>query len=256
MNFDLQLARYLADRAANAYHTTSADQTIIAGTGALAEISFYGDCTVLAFKGTSTIRDWLVDLDVLKEPLANGVRIHAGFMRDADCILPLIISKLLPAGADKSKLKPIILTGHSLGGALATLVAFFLQREGFNIQAVYTFGSPRVGNGGFRDAYTIPLGAKTFRVVCAGDLVPLVPGLFTTPMDGYRHVGTEVYLNGMIYIAPSRLIEIALDAWRVFWAIRRADYDFVVQFHSITSNYLQQLSASNLVSGLPHFPDL
>jgi predicted lipase len=248
MTFDLQLARQLAFESAKAYGCTPPDpQCIKAETGALAVISDLGDCTVIAFKGTSTIRDWLTDLDVAKKAVSNGVRVHSGFLSDADSILPKIIAALLPPGADKSKLKPLLITGHSLGGALATLVAFDLQQACLPVQAVYTFASPRVGNAGFRAAYNGLLGNKTFRVACAGDLVPLIPGIFTSFRDGYRHVGVEVFLNGIVHVAPAHYLELALDGWRAYRAIKAGNIDFILEFHSITGDYIAQLNATDLV---------
>jgi triacylglycerol lipase len=73
------------------------------------------------------------------------------------------------------------LTGHSLGGALAMLAANELfsraERGAAPIAGVYTFGQPRVGNAGFRDAYDTLLKGRTFRIVHGDDVVPRIPCL-------------------------------------------------------------------------------
>ena len=74
---------------------------------------------------------------------------------------------------------PIFITGHSLGGALATLGAAYLS--GWGPAACYTFGAPRGGNKGFSSSLQTPV----YRVVNPGDPVPHVP----TPLRGYRHAG-------------------------------------------------------------------
>jgi hypothetical protein len=63
--------------------------------------------------------------------------------------------------------RPLFYTGHSLGAALATLAA-----GRFPPRALYTFGSPRVGDGEF--ATTLE-GVPTFRLVNNRDLVTGVP---------------------------------------------------------------------------------
>jgi hypothetical protein len=72
--------------------------------------------------------------------------------------------------------------------------------------------------------------------------VPLIPGIFTPLRDGFRHVGTEVLVAGhRLMISPCHYLELILDAWRAYRAIKRFDYDFVLQFHSITEDYIASL---------------
>src|SRR6185369_11657761 len=67
--------------------------------------------------------------------------------------------------------KPLFLTGHSMGGALAVLAACRLAKLGRPPVATYTFGSPRVGDRAFCAGYRLP----TYRVVNGLDLVPEMP---------------------------------------------------------------------------------
>jgi hypothetical protein len=75
-----------------------------------------------------------------------------------------------------------------LGAALATLAADRLAAENVPVAGVYTFGSPRVGDGAFARTFTDRLGDRCFRFVNAADVVTRVPppGLI---LD-YTHVGT------------------------------------------------------------------
>lgn len=83
---------------------------------------------------------------------------------------------------------PIIVTGHSLGGASAMLMTFHAT---FPIKAVYTFGQPRVGGSSFANLYSRKrLDEKTFRVIKDQDLVPRAPPV----TSGYRHVGRSLYI--------------------------------------------------------------
>jgi hypothetical protein len=88
------------------------------------------------------------------------------------------------AGLRAKKERPVWFTGHSLGGALATLAAKAYGRE--KLQGLYTFGSPRVGNADFASAFDVPC----VRFVHGHDLVTQVP-----PIDlvlRYTHVGEPV----------------------------------------------------------------
>ena len=154
-------------------------------------------------------------------------------------------------------MKPLCITGHSLGGAIASLAALFLSREGLRVVAVYTFGSPRVGNAAFREQYDRTpvvgpsadimdppgafLGDISYRVIAAGDMVPLLPGLF----DGYRHVGQEIMLTAKgIFARPPHWWEILRDSGRVLWALECFRPSAIVKFHSINRSYLPLLTPS------------
>ena len=243
--FSLELARDLAVNASVAYET----EPMFIGSDAIVEdalldvravIHRFDHRTVLAFRGTTSLANWLLDLDVIKKPLSCGVMVHAGFLKAADALLPRIINELLPAGADRASLKPIQITGHSLGGALASLVALFLQREGWPVQAVYTFASPRVGNPAWRKTYNDSLGEKSYRVIAEGDAVPLVPGV----LDSYRHVGQEILLrrDGRVYACPPHWWELLCDSVDAARALQSGDVDFLVRYHSIDKDYLTLLN--------------
>ena len=241
--FSLAIARDLAGFSALAY------EPVIHGAGITvldwppldlqAVVARYDDHTKIAFRGTASIEDWILDLDVRKDALAYGVKVHAGFLKAAEVLLPLLLAELLPAGTYKTTVKPLYLTGHSLGGALASLAALFLHREGLPVAAVYTFGSPRVGNREWRAIYSEALGGVSYRVIAAGDLVPLLPGL----LDGYRHVGQEILLTEHgIFARPPHWWEIIQDSWRVLTAMGRGNAAPIVKFHSINRDYLPLLT--------------
>jgi hypothetical protein len=91
---------------------------------------------------------------------------------------------------EEVKFMPLYITGHSLGGALATVALRYLEKvEGLKdqIAACYTFGSPRVGNADFESDIRSPV----YRVVNFTDIVTFLP-LFTM---GFTHVGDVRYLD-------------------------------------------------------------
>jgi len=108
------------------------------------------------------------------------------------------VDAALAAAASKYSQAAVSVTGHSAGGACATLMAFDLARgakgSGLSLKSVVTFGSPRVGNQAFVDAhgqFINPDATVQWRVTHYRDMVPHVPqeALF------YRHVSTEVYYD-------------------------------------------------------------
>ncbi len=80
----------------------------------------------------------------------------------------------------------ILLTGHSLGAALATLMASWVPAA-----HLYTFGSPRVGDAAFAQSLKNPL---SVRVVNCCDIVTRIPPE-SVPGFEYRHVGTLEYID-------------------------------------------------------------
>lgn len=99
--------------------------------------------------------------------------------------------------------RPVFLTGHSLGGALAVICAFdcvlTLGIAGRDLY-VATYGSPRVGNAAFRRIYDECVPAS-WRVSVAADIVTKLPKM------GYQHVGKKVMLTtaGDLFIDPNSL---------------------------------------------------
>ena len=132
---------------------------------------------IVAFRGTETIGNALTDVKtaLIRHGLFPGL-VHLGFAYAADAVYPTVRTLVTSLGRGL----PIWVTGHSLGGAMATLVAHRLTAEGFPVRAVYTYGSPRPGDRNFRDAYRVP----NYRFVNDNDLVPHLPLRWC-----YRHVG-------------------------------------------------------------------
>jgi hypothetical protein len=142
--------------------------------------------TLLAFRGTQpdNIHAILADAraDLVPWHEAGGL-VHAGFAASARAVLPAVRHWMEAARPDPTKL---ILTGHSLGAALATLIATVLRPKW-----LVTLGSPRVGDITFANAFAKAL-AKTesVRLVDCCDAVTDVP-----PPVGYVHVTGCRYLT-------------------------------------------------------------
>ena len=139
------------------------------------------DSVILAFAGTDPGLLQTVITDV--QARIDGDDIHEGFQAAFEVVKNQ--AKAVAQVAATSG-KPLFVTGHSLGGALAVLAAKFCVSIGVTPCAVYTFGMPRVGGERFAGEYnSSSLGAITYRLVHGDDIVPRVP----PPELGYRHVG-------------------------------------------------------------------
>lgn len=167
---------------------------------------------VVAFRGTRDKIDWAIaNVRALPVPLTdcgneNKVRVHKGFQSALDFIdkstkkrsLEAIFSKLDSAEIGDREL---YITGHSLGGAIATIFATKLRhnRPAFvekNLKGIITFGAPSAGLKSFFDYYG-NLHLISLRLVHDADAVPYAPPI------GYRHVGSALWLrNGRIVEDP------------------------------------------------------
>jgi triacylglycerol lipase len=154
---------------------------------------------LLAFRGTEKkLEDWHTDAEfnLVSSPTGAG-ETHAGFTKQLSQVYDEIAKKLKEnLGSDTL----LYLTGHSLGAALATLMAARLATsKAAGVHAVLTFGSPRVGDRDFAKQYELALGHCTYRVVNGEDLVTRVPPRYiprpNDPAWKYDHVGQVVFFD-------------------------------------------------------------
>ena len=157
---------------------------------------------VISFRGTSSIKDAFTDLLIVKTNYPKSKRwffkpkAHFGFVNAYLSVRPRIheiLSRCL-------LIKPyqVYVTGHSLGGALATLCALDLKETMHLDPGVYTFGSPKVGNFWFVRRFNKHV-KNSFRFVNDDDMIPWLPP------TGYSHVRNLVFISerGDLIINPS-----------------------------------------------------
>ncbi len=147
--------------------------------------------SVIAFRGTASALDWMTNAmarQVDYRFVEGGGRTHQG-MTD---IYASLRTRLFAAVWSLPTDKPLYLTGHSLGGALAVLAAPDLAANAGIVPSVYTYGAPRVGNWRFMLLFN-KLIPEAYRWQNAYDLVTHVPPiLYRSPLTKswylYLHV--------------------------------------------------------------------
>jgi hypothetical protein len=161
------------------------------GTQGFGALRSHDGLAILAFRGTEpqAFTDLGTDLEVtLTDWNESGGRVHEGFARAARSIFEPVTQWLQLTQTDR---KQLILTGRSLGAAIATLYASVLESA-----RLITIGSPRVGDAAF--VATLDKIDVTRYVDCCDVVTELPPEL-----AGYEHVGTASYLTRAGQLAPS-----------------------------------------------------
>jgi pimeloyl-ACP methyl ester carboxylesterase len=154
-----------------------------ADTDTQAFVAGNDDYLIVAFRGTSSGRDGLVDLNFFKtEAFGGRGRVHRGFNGAVDGVWEALLESVSRLSGGKKK---IFFCGHSLGAALAQLAAHRFALKEFPVAHTYVFGSPRVGNRDFQAAYNELLQAKSFLHINNTDAVPKLAPRWI----GFRHIG-------------------------------------------------------------------
>jgi hypothetical protein len=193
---------------------------------------------VVAFRGTCSLADIITDANLGQEPWLEGKkdcpeRVHAGFQASLQSISRRLKELVVAAAEGSLEEWDMLVTGHSLGGALATLFVADIAEYGIDAGRglptaapsepwwgrlwampealppkpprprslqLYTFGSPRVGNAEFAARFhsaTAAIGADIYRVVNGADVVARVPRTMNAVISsvGYEHCGPTVLVS-------------------------------------------------------------
>lgn len=145
---------------------------------------------IIAVRGTETkyVKSVLTDAQYTKKfDPKLGIFVHAGFQKAALELYDSLSTRLDTAYSTR-------ITGHSLGGALAVLLAYYLTVDGLKLERTVTFGQPKVTNHeGVEKFRKVSL----LRVINAQDPVAYVPPLsyVTTLNSPYQHAGGALVLE-------------------------------------------------------------
>lgn len=142
-------------------------------------------------RGSPSLSYWLADVVWARQPatMCDGCWAHLGFLFAYSEIVHAVNASL----ASATRLFPsykITVAGHSLGGAVATLLGMRLRDVGYEVD-IYTYGAPRVGNEALARYITHQKGGQDYRVTHAADLVARLPPINRE----FRHTSPEYWLR-------------------------------------------------------------
>ena len=184
----------------------------------------YKKTLTVVFRGTESLRDVLTDLNAIRVDMDipfikehEKPRIHWGFYNQFNELKPeldTVIEDYIKKNNSNSNENTIndeniineetniIFTGHSLGGALATIAATYysFKYNTTNISCI-TFGSPRVGDDYFVDLFEKGV-QNSYRFVNDNDPVPCIPTAWR-----FKHV------PGCIWLYQDQVMN-EITAWR------------------------------------------
>lgn len=135
----------------------------------------------IVFRGTQEHKDILTDAYCLQTEMKvyqHSCKVHVGFHNAYESVKKEIT-------LENFRGHTVVVCGHSLGGALATLCATVMDHQNVNC---ITFGSPRVGNDNFVDIFKMNV-RESYRFVHENDVVPMVPKI------NYDHVTGRVRID-------------------------------------------------------------
>ena len=135
---------------------------------------------VVAFRGSATGRNWFFNAlfgmsPVWPEmPCPPDAAVHHGFKAGYESLRKSLFLQVAKLTASHPGVRRILVTGHSLGGALATMAAldFSVRYPAFSV-FMYTFGAPAVGNEAFADCFARTV-QTSYRLVNPNDVIALV----------------------------------------------------------------------------------
>jgi hypothetical protein len=185
----------------------------------------------ITIRGTDNNTNMAEDMDItVRYDRPIKIPVHEGFDRAARAVYGDVKPYL------KTNYKTYVV-GHSLGGAVAAILAIYLIEDGVPVERVVTFGQPRFTTAdGVKELGFLPL----MRVVDENDIVPMVPPYFAVDakFGPYEQVGPEVILldgEDFVFLPLHDANRISIGA---FW--RTLTYDDVKD-HEIRL-YLKRIS--------------
>lgn len=142
----------------------------------------------VVYRGSTSIADWANNLDwmSIRYDKCSDCQVHKGFYLAEQSVIKDVISHVQALKA-KYPSYTVVVTGHSLGAALATLTAMDFLSSNISPLRLFNFGSPRVGNTAFADYASAKIGDRN-RNTHHKDMVVHVP-----MHERFTHISGEWY---------------------------------------------------------------
>jgi hypothetical protein len=188
--------------------------------GLILQAQASGDA-IVAIRGTEGIKEWVQDVKFGDTPFSrvpgagnteDGFTAMYESMTIGDGPGAPTVASGLPTFAWKRAVTSLTICGHSLGGALVTLLALEVAAKApapFNKPDVYTYASPKTGDQTFVSKYG-EMVLTTFRLVDNVDLVPQAP-----PEKSYVHVCTPIKMKSLSLIPPKVRLQPNPYCWHI-----------------------------------------
>ena len=158
-----------------------------------------GNQIFISYRGSENIQNWINNVEFRRiSPYENSsIGVERGFYNELQYTKDIVLDNLSDL-ITKYNTVNLLITGHSAGAALSTLLTYDLFTEIdtenlLNISLI-TFGSPRVGNLMFVDSFNYYSSLHqiyNLRITHYRDMVPHLPQEFL----GYLHIPTEIWFN-------------------------------------------------------------
>ena len=152
----------------------------------------YNNNLIIAFRGTESLQDMISDIKIARKDLVLKNTclkplVHTGFYDQLDSVNNTI-ERNIKMFKESTPEGSLIITGHSLGGAVATIASLKYATEFELPTYCVTFGSPRVGDAIFCNLFNEKI-ASSIRIVNDDDPIPLVPLPFRySHVDGVKWI--------------------------------------------------------------------
>lgn len=150
----------------------------------------------VSFRGTiaTSIKNWIDDLTFEQIPYDwpgyTGAKVHEGFFHAYHNSLAAQIRQSVQNLKTEHPNAKLLVTGHSLGGAMALICAMDLYNLTRMMPSLYTFGEPRVGNAAFATLITKTIVNAT-RMTNHNDIVVHIP----PEAMNFRHHPLELWIH-------------------------------------------------------------
>jgi triacylglycerol lipase len=187
---------------------------------------------IISCRGTErNLNDLMSDLDItLVNPAHGKGLVHRGFRNSVDRIWPKLSEYLKKIQASHD----IWITGHSLGGGMANIIAMYLHasKELKNSTTLFTYGAPAAGDQVFVDYLTL-MHVNHCRFVNNSDIVPrLLGGL-------YKHHSKMIFINSKGEVTGNNDLLMITSAWHLVKGLIKLSAGFIDD-HNL-SRYIDHL---------------
>ena len=194
------------------------------------------DTALVSFRGTQGVKDWIANMNIAEQESTFGM-VHGGFLQAYLDIYREIESAL----DNELNGQQLVLTGHSLGGALAAIAASEWRNK-YDIRSIFTFGQPAVGDVKFRDSMS-QFKDRFHRVMNDDDIVTRIP-------PPYKHVGKRIRLP-----PNSKLPNFGTESMQKPEPAAVNEIMQEVAFHQLQSQLDQETASIGTEGILPSFMD-